>query len=180
MTRRFAGHVAVSSVVQLVVNQRHQLVEGTLVSIAPGLKQARDLVGRVPDHATSLPHGATLTVANLPCMTDFARGSRGSLGRGGMMQASVSHRNVPRSSIEAKLEGSASCGHPKVLRRFVSAEHPIERRAHPSLAREPSMRSMVVSQTAIWCTVLTSVVLAAGPAIAQQRVSASALTPRRV
>jgi len=42
------------------------------------------------------------------------------------------------------------------------------------------MRSMVVSQTAIWCTVLTSVVLAAGPAIAQQRVSASALTPRRV
>src|SRR5689334_9020055 len=43
-----------------------------------------------------------------------------------------------------------------------------------------SHQEVSVSQTAIWCTVLTSVVLAAGPAIAQQRVAASALTPRRV
>jgi hypothetical protein len=42
------------------------------------------------------------------------------------------------------------------------------------------MRTVVVSQTAIWCTVLTSVLLAPGPAIAQQRLSASAFAPKRV
>ncbi|HYL57051.1 MAG TPA: aspartyl protease family protein [Gemmatimonadales bacterium] len=37
-----------------------------------------------------------------------------------------------------------------------------------------------MSQTAIWCTVLTSVVLSSGRALAQQQLSASALAPRRV
>ena len=37
-----------------------------------------------------------------------------------------------------------------------------------------------MSQTAIWCTVLTSMLLSAGRALAQQRLTASALAPRRV
>ena len=39
---------------------------------------------------------------------------------------------------------------------------------------------MSVSQTAIWCAVVTSVLLAAGPAMAQQRLAASAFAPGRV
>jgi hypothetical protein len=55
MARRFASHVTLRKLVKFAVHQGRQLLQRTLIPVAPGLEQLRDLVSGGPPH-THLPY----------------------------------------------------------------------------------------------------------------------------